>query len=162
MAVEYQHPRGTRAALNALAASNSIKPGQVYLITDESRLAVGLTASTYEVSAKASEGATRGLIWTIAGKSAGREVVPGLAPYAFTSTVARSFARARVGATSATTYTVKRNGTTVAQVTFAAGATVGVWSANVTWADGDFAVLEAPTTVFLSAIALAATVLFWL
>lgn len=55
MAVDYQHPRGTRAALNALAASNSIKPGQVYLITDEGRLAVGLTASTYEVFAKVGE-----------------------------------------------------------------------------------------------------------
>ena len=88
----------------------------------------------------------RGLVWTISGKSTAGEIVPGLAPYAFTSTTARSFARSRVAATSATTYTVKKNGTTVATVTFAAGATVGVWSAGVTWADGDFAVLEAPAT----------------
>lgn len=146
MAVDYQHPRGTRAALNALAVSNSIKPGQVYLITDEGRLATGLTTSTYEVAAKGSEAAVRGLVWSITGKSTASEVYPGFAPYAFTSTTSRSFARARVAATASTVFVVKRNGTQVASVTFAAGATVGVWSAAVTWADGDFAVLEAPAT----------------
>lgn len=88
----------------------------------------------------------KGFVWTISGKSTASEVVPGLAPYGFTSTTARSFARARVAATASTVYLVKRNGTQVATVTFAAGATVGVWSAGVTWADGDFAVLEAPAT----------------
>lgn len=88
----------------------------------------------------------RGVVWSISGKSTASEVVPGLSPYAFTSTTARSFARARVAATASTVYSVKRNGTTVATVTFAAGATVGVWSAGVTWADGDFAILEAPAT----------------
>ncbi len=88
----------------------------------------------------------RGLVWTISGKSTAGEVVPGFSPYAFVSTAARSFARARVAATASTVFTVKRNGTTVATVTFAAGATLGVWSAGVTWADGDFATLEAPAT----------------
>lgn len=88
----------------------------------------------------------RGLVWSISGKTTAGEAYPGLAPYAFASTVARSFARARVAATASTVFTVKRNGTTVATVTFAAGATVGVWSAAVTWADGDFAVLESPAT----------------
>lgn len=88
----------------------------------------------------------RGLVWTIAGKSTASEVVPGLSPYAFSSTTARSFARARIAATAATVYVVRRNGAQVATVTFAAGATVGVWSAGVTWADGDFATLEAPAT----------------
>lgn len=90
--------------------------------------------------------ARKGFGWSISGKSTAGEVYPGFAPYAFSSTTARSFARARVVATASTVYLVKRNGTTVAQVTFAAGATVGVWSAGVTWADGDFAVLEAPAT----------------
>jgi|GEM_PF-2031804 len=88
----------------------------------------------------------RGLVWSISGKTAAGEVYPGLAPYAFSSTVARSFARARVAATASTVFTIKRNGAQVAMVTFAAGATVGVWSAAVTWADGDFATIEAPAT----------------
>lgn len=88
----------------------------------------------------------RGLVWSVSGKSTAGEVVPGFSPYGFVSTPARSFARARVAATASTVFTVKRNGTTVATVTFAAGATVGVWSASVTWADGDFATLEAPGT----------------
>jgi len=88
----------------------------------------------------------RGLVWSIAGKTMAGEVYPGLAPYAFSSATARSFARARVAATASTVFTVKRNGTTVATVTFAAGATVGIWSAAVTWTDGDFATVEAPAT----------------
>lgn len=88
----------------------------------------------------------RGLVWSISGKCVSGEVYPGLAPYGFTSTTARSFARARVAATASTVYVVRRNGTQVATVTFAAGATVGVWSAAVTWDDGDFATLEAPAT----------------
>lgn len=88
----------------------------------------------------------KGFVWSISGKTAAGEVYPGVAPYAFASTTARSIARARVAATASTVFTVKRNGTVVATVTFAAGATVGVWSANVTWADGDFATVEAPAT----------------
>lgn len=88
----------------------------------------------------------KGVVWSITGKSTAAEVYPGLMPLAFTSTVARSLARARVAATASAVYLVKRNGTQVATVTFSAGATVGTWSANVAWADGDFAVLEAPAT----------------
>jgi len=88
----------------------------------------------------------RGLVWSISGKSTAGEVMPGLAPYGFASTVARSFARARIAATASTVYLVKKNGSQVATVTFAAGSTTGTWSAAVTWADGDFAVLEAPAT----------------
>lgn len=88
----------------------------------------------------------KGLVWSVSGKSTAGEVVPGFAPYAFTSTAARSFARARVAATASTVYLVKRNGAQVATVTFGVGATVGVWSAGVAWADGDFAVVEAPAT----------------
>ncbi len=68
MAINYKHPRGTRAALNALASGNNLIVGQIYVITDESRLAVALTTSTYEVFAKYSEaggtstGVTRGAL----------------------------------------------------------------------------------------------------
>ena len=39
--------RGTRAQLNAAASANSLAAGEPYLITDENRLAVGLSVSTY-------------------------------------------------------------------------------------------------------------------
>jgi hypothetical protein len=47
--------RGTRAQLNAAATASELNAGEVYLITDENRLAVGLSATTYEAYAKASE-----------------------------------------------------------------------------------------------------------
>lgn len=55
-----RQPRGTRAALNALASASSIKSGQIYLITDEGRIAVGLTTTTYETYAKESEAGSGG------------------------------------------------------------------------------------------------------
>ncbi len=42
-----RQPRGTRAALDAKASGSTIVPGQVYVVTDEERLAFGLTSSTY-------------------------------------------------------------------------------------------------------------------
>lgn len=50
-----QIKRGTRAQLDAAATAGGLKVGEPYLITDESRFAVGLTTSTYEVFAKSSE-----------------------------------------------------------------------------------------------------------
>lgn len=50
-----QHKRGTRAALDALAASSGLVPWQVYAISDESRLALALTASTYQTFLKTGE-----------------------------------------------------------------------------------------------------------
>ncbi len=47
--------RGTRAQLNAAAAASGLAVGEPYLITDENRIAVGLTTSTYEAMAKSSE-----------------------------------------------------------------------------------------------------------
>lgn len=55
MAVPYQLPRGTRAALDAKATAGTIVVGQPYLITDEGRIALGLTTNTYETYAKESE-----------------------------------------------------------------------------------------------------------
>jgi hypothetical protein len=51
----YKQPRGTRAALNALAGSSAIIPGLIYHLTDENRIALGLTSTTYEVYSKLSE-----------------------------------------------------------------------------------------------------------
>lgn len=51
-----QHKRGTRAALDALAASSGLVPWQVYAISDESRLALALTTSTYQTFLKTGEG----------------------------------------------------------------------------------------------------------
>lgn len=47
--------RGTRSALNTLAASNGLAAGEIYLISDESRIAIGLSPNTYETYAKQSE-----------------------------------------------------------------------------------------------------------
>ena len=50
-----QHKRGTRAALDALAASNGLKPWQIYAISDENRIALALTTSTYQTFLKTGE-----------------------------------------------------------------------------------------------------------
>ena len=50
-----QIKRGTRAQVNAAAAASGLKAGEPYLITDENRIALGLSATTYEAYAKQSE-----------------------------------------------------------------------------------------------------------
>lgn len=55
MATLYRQPRGTRAALDALAASTALSSGQVYLLTDEDRLAVATAANAYADVAKLSD-----------------------------------------------------------------------------------------------------------
>ncbi|SMF70480.1 hypothetical protein [Allosphingosinicella indica] len=52
---DVQHKRGTRAALDALAAANGLKTGQIYLITDEGRIAVATGMGAYVAYAKQSE-----------------------------------------------------------------------------------------------------------
>lgn len=47
--------RGTRAGIDAAAGANGLVAGEIYFITDESRLAMGTSASTYETFAKESE-----------------------------------------------------------------------------------------------------------
>jgi hypothetical protein len=47
--------RGTRAQINSAASANGLVQGEIYLITDEDRFAIGLSASTYETYAKESE-----------------------------------------------------------------------------------------------------------
>lgn len=60
MAVELKIKRGTRAQIAAAAAANGLKAGEPYLITDEARLAVGLSASTFEEFAKLTEASAGG------------------------------------------------------------------------------------------------------
>lgn len=48
--------RGTRAQLDAAALAGTLAAGEPYLITDEDRIAVGLTASTYQDYALVGEG----------------------------------------------------------------------------------------------------------
>jgi hypothetical protein len=50
-----QIKRGTAAALSALAAGAGLLPGEQYLITDQQRVAVALTTSTFQGLAKLSE-----------------------------------------------------------------------------------------------------------
>lgn len=52
--------RGTRAQLDAAAVAGSLNLGEPYLITDESRMAVGLSATTYEAAAIEGEGGGAG------------------------------------------------------------------------------------------------------
>lgn len=55
MAVGYALPRGTRAALTALAAANGLRAGQAYLLTDEARIAVATSVSAFTTFAKENE-----------------------------------------------------------------------------------------------------------
>lgn len=47
--------RSTRSALNAQAALSGLIAGEPYLITDEDRLAIGTSSTTYETFQKSSE-----------------------------------------------------------------------------------------------------------
>lgn len=47
--------RGTLAGLNALASGSSLNAGEPYYITDQGRIAIGVTATTFESLAKSSE-----------------------------------------------------------------------------------------------------------
>lgn len=49
-----QVKRGTTAALVALAASSGVLPGELYLLTDQLTIAIGLTSTTYQVLPTAS------------------------------------------------------------------------------------------------------------
>lgn len=55
MAVEIKIKRGTRAQLLAAASGGNLNAGELYLITDEGRIAVGLSASSFEEFSKVSE-----------------------------------------------------------------------------------------------------------
>lgn len=59
---DIQHKRGSRAALDALAASNGLLVGQVYSITDEDgRIAIATAVNAYTAFAKQSEAGASGV-----------------------------------------------------------------------------------------------------
>lgn len=58
-----QHKRGTRAALDALAGAGGLKAGQIYLISDEARIAVATGPGAYTAFAKQGEGGGGGDGW---------------------------------------------------------------------------------------------------
>lgn len=70
--------RATRASLTALGVAAGIEPAQVYLLTDEGRLAVGLTSTAFETFAKQSEApvvyATKEEVW--AGNVSNKPIPP--------------------------------------------------------------------------------------
>jgi hypothetical protein len=47
--------RGTRTEIDSAATANGLNAGEVYLITDEDRIAIGTSTNTYESYAKESE-----------------------------------------------------------------------------------------------------------
>ena len=51
-----RHARGTRAALNALASNSLLVPWQLYALSDENRVAIATSTSTYQAFAKEGEG----------------------------------------------------------------------------------------------------------
>lgn len=92
-----QIKRGTAAALTALAGTSSLLVGEQYLITDEGRIAVATSASTFVKCAKLSEvGGGAGLLSTainVAAVALGyAEVVVAAAGVLPTSKVVASFA----------------------------------------------------------------------
>lgn len=50
------HKRGTRAQIDAAATTNSLRTGEVYLITDEARLTVGTAVNAHQPLSKEGEG----------------------------------------------------------------------------------------------------------
>jgi hypothetical protein len=50
-----RHKRGTRAQIEAAALALGLKPGEVYLLSDEARLTVGTAVNAHEAAAKKSE-----------------------------------------------------------------------------------------------------------
>ena len=68
---DVQHKRGSRAALDTLAAADGLLVGQIYVITDEDRLAVAKTIGTYQAMAKEGEGGVFGLLLLFAGGQQG-------------------------------------------------------------------------------------------
>jgi hypothetical protein len=55
MAVKLSIRKGPKANLDALASADEILSGEMFLITDESRLAVGITSNTYQAFMKEGE-----------------------------------------------------------------------------------------------------------
>lgn len=74
------HKRGTRAQVDAAAAANALRVGEVYLITDEARLTVGTSANAHQPAAKQGEGTGDPWTWSkLAADVANSTVTPAAA-----------------------------------------------------------------------------------
>ena len=74
------HKRGTRVQVDAAAAANALRAGEVYLITDEARLTVGTSASTHQPAAKQGEGGGDPWTWSkLAADVANNTITPAAA-----------------------------------------------------------------------------------
>lgn len=139
MAVSFKQPRGTRAAFNAKATGGTLDVGQVYSLTDESGRLVVATATNAGTDIALRSDVVRGLSMHCAGKPANSEVIGGgIAPYAMTISQANSVCKALVAATGSTTLVIKKNGTQIGTIVFAASATTGtvtITSASVAAGD---------------------------
>lgn len=57
------HKRGTRAQIDAAAGTNTLRAGEIYLITDEARLTVATGTSAHQPAAKQGEGSGEPWTW---------------------------------------------------------------------------------------------------
>lgn len=57
------HKRGTRAQIDSAASASQLRPGEIYLITDEARLTVGTAANAHQPVAKQGEAGGGGDPW---------------------------------------------------------------------------------------------------
>lgn len=67
MSAFYLHPRGTKAALDTLAAANGLKANQIYYLTDVGKLALATAVNAYVTFTK---DGTRGIPFQIDGGGA--------------------------------------------------------------------------------------------
>lgn len=49
------HKRGLKSALDSLAGTSGLKPGQLYILTDTKQIAIAVTTTTYDLYTKANE-----------------------------------------------------------------------------------------------------------
>ena len=82
------HKRGTRAQVDAAAAANALRVGEVYLITDEARLTVGTSASTHQPAAKQGEGGGDPWTWIKLGADVANNTVTSAAATGLSFTAA--------------------------------------------------------------------------
>jgi hypothetical protein len=103
-------------------------------------------AETRRVAASAFD--THGLSGYCSGKPTASEVVAGgVSPYAFSIVQANCFAKALIAATGSTTFIIRRGGTQIGTVVFAAAATLGtVTITSAAVAIGDYVTIEGPAT----------------
>jgi hypothetical protein len=132
-----QHIRTTRANLNTQAAAENLKAGELYLITDEDRIAIGLTTSTYETYAKESEAGGGG-----GGLTVGREITDATDDFETTDVdtmILANRATAQTFTIPHTTFaesdiiTVMQIGAGITTIAVADGAKQTINSANKTW-----------------------------